>query len=512
MTDSSALLKKISDLGAEKSGTYASADFWRHFGHHLEDLAKLLDLGCLKLYAASPGLEHGDLHLDLLGVCAGAKGAKSARAQAGPAAFDLGGPVVENLRRGSALGLTEGLVESLSAVGSERSCIITNDQAESVIVLASQGSAVCAGLMTPLTNPTQGDIVTGLLQINFGGNLAAVDALALSAQIDVVAMLLARHLEPSSAYKKGGDSVAGASGSAGYSVSAATVDLSRRLAMEQFMRQTITKMHATLDRDFLLQSLVDSLGRAFRPTRCLVLKSGQGLSTMVSHEYEEPDLSPLGLGRTVQFPAFASELFKTRCTGYGDVGALLGSGEISEKQFKELSEASIVSLAGSPLTCEGEHFGVVVLLDNKRRPWTKDDLDCLELLSGQASIALSHSAFCQEMKDQLFHLSLMSNLTEQLTSALETVSRLPRGGPGGGPVPSREERMQSAEPSDTAALSHREMEVLKLIASGYANKEIAQRLFLTESTVELHASRIRKKLKLKSRTALVKYACDNGFV
>ncbi|MBL0184760.1 MAG: response regulator transcription factor [Candidatus Obscuribacter sp.] len=45
-----------------------------------------------------------------------------------------------------------------------------------------------------------------------------------------------------------------------------------------------------------------------------------------------------------------------------------------------------------------------------------------------------------------------------------------------------------------------------------ANKEIAQRLFLTESTVELHASRIRKKLKLKSRTALVKYACDNGLV
>jgi DNA-binding NarL/FixJ family response regulator len=37
------------------------------------------------------------------------------------------------------------------------------------------------------------------------------------------------------------------------------------------------------------------------------------------------------------------------------------------------------------------------------------------------------------------------------------------------------------------------MEVLHLIAAGYANKEIAQRLFLTESTVELHASRIPKK-------------------
>jgi DNA-binding NarL/FixJ family response regulator len=61
-------------------------------------------------------------------------------------------------------------------------------------------------------------------------------------------------------------------------------------------------------------------------------------------------------------------------------------------------------------------------------------------------------------------------------------------------------------------LSARELEVLRLIASGLANREIAQRLFLTESTVELHASRIRKKLKLKSRTALVKFACDNHLV
>jgi two-component system response regulator NreC len=81
-------------------------------------------------------------------------------------------------------------------------------------------------------------------------------------------------------------------------------------------------------------------------------------------------------------------------------------------------------------------------------------------------------------------------------------------GPGGGKLRQDEKNSESESPP----LSSREMEVLCLIASGYANREIAQRLFLTESTVELHASRIRKKLNLKSRTALVKYACDNSLV
>jgi DNA-binding NarL/FixJ family response regulator len=87
-----------------------------------------------------------------------------------------------------------------------------------------------------------------------------------------------------------------------------------------------------------------------------------------------------------------------------------------------------------------------------------------------------------------------------LTSTLELAGRNLKTDGGD------EKKLASTAPP----LSLRELEVLKLIASGLANREIAQRLFLTESTVELHASRIRKKLKLKSRTALVKFACDNG--
>lgn len=48
-------------------------------------------------------------------------------------------------------------------------------------------------------------------------------------------------------------------------------------------------------------------------------------------------------------------------------------------------------------------------------------------------------------------------------------------------------------------LSHREIDVLKLIAQGMPNKLISRRLFISEGTVKVHVKNILKKLKLHSR-------------
>ena len=55
-------------------------------------------------------------------------------------------------------------------------------------------------------------------------------------------------------------------------------------------------------------------------------------------------------------------------------------------------------------------------------------------------------------------------------------------------------------------LSNRELEVLKLLAEGWSNKEIAEFLHISIKTVETHRHRIMEKLKLKNITDLVKYA------
>ena len=64
----------------------------------------------------------------------------------------------------------------------------------------------------------------------------------------------------------------------------------------------------------------------------------------------------------------------------------------------------------------------------------------------------------------------------------------------------------------TAALTAREREVLKLIAEGNTNQDIAELLCLSRKTVETHRSNIMDKLDLHKVTDLVKYAIREGLV
>ncbi len=66
--------------------------------------------------------------------------------------------------------------------------------------------------------------------------------------------------------------------------------------------------------------------------------------------------------------------------------------------------------------------------------------------------------------------------------------------------------------SQGAKLAQREEEVLRLIAEGYINKEIAARLSISTKTVETHKARAMEKLGLRSRAALVRYALDQGWL
>jgi len=58
-------------------------------------------------------------------------------------------------------------------------------------------------------------------------------------------------------------------------------------------------------------------------------------------------------------------------------------------------------------------------------------------------------------------------------------------------------------------LTPREIEILKLISNGYSNKEIAQKLFLSEKTVKNHVYNIFKKLDVKDRTQAAIYMLKN---
>ncbi|MFD1719971.1 response regulator [Amnibacterium endophyticum] len=62
----------------------------------------------------------------------------------------------------------------------------------------------------------------------------------------------------------------------------------------------------------------------------------------------------------------------------------------------------------------------------------------------------------------------------------------------------------------TASLTEREREVLRAIAAGASNQEIAEQLFLSESTVKTHVGRVLAKLQLRDRVHAVIYAYEHG--
>jgi two-component system, NarL family, response regulator NreC len=61
-------------------------------------------------------------------------------------------------------------------------------------------------------------------------------------------------------------------------------------------------------------------------------------------------------------------------------------------------------------------------------------------------------------------------------------------------------------------LSEREVDVLRLIALGHTNAEIAEQLYLSVRTVETHRAHIQRKLRLATRAELVGYALERGLI
>jgi two-component system, NarL family, response regulator NreC len=69
-----------------------------------------------------------------------------------------------------------------------------------------------------------------------------------------------------------------------------------------------------------------------------------------------------------------------------------------------------------------------------------------------------------------------------------------------------------AEPAEPKRVSEREKEVLRLIAIGFSNKEIADQLALSVKTIEVHKANATRKLRLRGRVDIVRYAARNGWL
>jgi len=102
------------------------------------------------------------------------------------------------------------------------------------------------------------------------------------------------------------------------------------------------------------------------------------------------------------------------------------------------------------------------------------------------------------------------------TDLVESIRQVHRGEPSLAPAIARkvllEMRQAAQRPPTPEPLTERELDVLRLVATGLTNPEIAERLVVTEATVRSHVSNILGKLHLANRVQATLYALHEGLV
>jgi NarL family two-component system response regulator LiaR len=80
------------------------------------------------------------------------------------------------------------------------------------------------------------------------------------------------------------------------------------------------------------------------------------------------------------------------------------------------------------------------------------------------------------------------------------------------PVPSSQPFALNEERLKDLGITKRELEILELIAQGMSNREIAEKLFVSENTVKTHSSRLFDKLNARRRTQAVQIGKEMGLI
>lgn len=186
-----------------------------------------------------------------------------------------------------------------------------------------------------------------------------------------------------------------------------------------------------------------------------------------------------------------------------EVVGLAGDGKLAVEMARQLHPNVIVMDLSLP-DLSGEQATEIL-----NRDYPDLNLKVLILTAHEEAIDLDHL-----MKAGALGVVLKRAAPNELVHALRTVGR---GGVYLDPTLMSRLVVQTrsgltASAVETAGLSIRETEVLKLVAAGYTHRSIAARLHISAKTVETYRSRIMQKLNLHSRAEIVRYALLKGLL
>lgn len=181
----------------------------------------------------------------------------------------------------------------------------------------------------------------------------------------------------------------------------------------------------------------------------------------------------------------------------------------------QLADVEVAGHAMNAASCMGyfvNHSADLVLLDINLPDQSGIDV-CRSLLKRKPElkiIALTNFdqlTYLQNMKDAGAKGYLLKNSSsDEIEKAITTVMAGNEFWLGRGNV------RESIQDHNQLLLTRREIEVLKLIAEGLTNQEIADKLFVSTSTVDSHRKNLISKLQVKNTAALVRTALENKII
>jgi len=207
-----------------------------------------------------------------------------------------------------------------------------------------------------------------------------------------------------------------------------------------------------------------------------------------------------------QGPASGLERLKTLRASV-EIMIATGEIEIAKAAAAELEEfaaamdalllrASSSQAAGAVLLAQGNAQAALAVLRDAWTAWQK-----LEAVHESAQVRVLIGRACQALGDE-------DTARSHYDAAARTFERL-----GAAPALAELEKLMAPPGAESdSQLSHRELEVLRLVAKGRSNRDIAAQLFISEHTVARHLSNILGKLGVASRTAASAYAFEHGLL
>jgi two-component system response regulator NreC len=182
-----------------------------------------------------------------------------------------------------------------------------------------------------------------------------------------------------------------------------------------------------------------------------------------------------------------------------------------ESDFEVVAEAS--DLDSARRYVRGHHPDVLVLDLNMPGGNSLDQIPALRAECPETQIVVLTMQNAPAYARQALSAGALGYVLKEAAES-ELVEAIRRAAAGDSYLNPRLGARVAAEPppGPPDGLSEREVEILRMIALGHTNSEIAEELYLSVRTVETHRAHVQQKLRLGSRAELVRYALQHKLV